>query len=144
MIKTLLSSTVTALTITGINIAFTQPSSAQSDDFIGFYCGIRENTPITLYHGPVGVRGTTREFPIILWEKNGFSSSYQPQTRCEQVSNRFQSLYQSGELLASRISHGEKNGFPIICVIDEQRNCKLNLNFIILSGVIAPVRYMIM
>lgn len=52
--------------------------------------------------------------PIIIWKRQDFSgNNYPPQTRCEEVSPRFQQAYDSGSF--KYITHGEMNGQPVIC-----------------------------
>jgi hypothetical protein len=54
------------------------------------------------------------DVPIVVWSSEEFSSSgFNPQTRCQQVSARFQSLYRSGQL--KYITAGTINKLPVVC-----------------------------
>lgn len=54
------------------------------------------------------------EVPVIRWVSNYFSSSgYDPLTRCQMVSARFQSYYSQGIL--NYLTTGVMNGQPVIC-----------------------------
>lgn len=77
---------IASLTALGVTATFNQPSHAQSTSF---YCGTTSgNVPTTLARTPSGER------EVIRWVSRYFSGSgYNPQTRCEEVSSRFQTNY---------------------------------------------------
>lgn len=52
--------------------------------------------------------------PIVIWKRQDFSgNNYPPETRCQEVSPRFQQAYDSGSF--KYITHGEMNSQPVIC-----------------------------
>ena len=58
---------------------------------------------------------------LILWKSEHFGA-WQPQSRCETVSPKFQTFYQDGRL--RYLTHGEINGYPVICaVMSEDESC---------------------
>ena len=91
-----------AITISACN---TQPSSEK----ISFYCGINNGVPRTIAKTPRG------EVSVISWVSNfGAEVGYTPQTRCEEVSNRFGQYYDKGIL--NYITTGRKNNHDVVCV----------------------------
>ena len=105
---------IASLTVLDVTATFNQPSYAQSTTF---YCGTSGNVPTTLARTP---SGDTKE--VIRWVSPHFSGSgYNPQTRCEQVSGRFQSNYNKGHL--DFITAGYLNGLPAICAGDGTSPC---------------------
>ena len=50
---------------------------------------------------------------MIRWVSSNWGSSWTPMSRCQAVSKQFQIAYESGNL--EFITHGQKNGYPIIC-----------------------------
>ncbi len=52
--------------------------------------------------------------PIVVWKRQDFSGNdYPPETRCQEVSPRFQQAYDNGSF--KYITHGEMNDQPVIC-----------------------------
>jgi hypothetical protein len=85
--------------------AFNQPSQAQSTTFV---CGVSQGKPATLALTPRG------SIPVIVWVSEYFSrAGFDPQTRCEDVSNRFQNFYSQGAL--NFITAGIVNGQQVVC-----------------------------
>jgi hypothetical protein len=101
-----LSTILTFITLTmGLGIVQSQPTYAQSTTFV---CGVSEGKPATVAATPRG------NIPIILWVSNKFTGAgYNPQRRCEEVSPRFQKLYDQGAL--TFITAGYLNRQPVIC-----------------------------
>jgi hypothetical protein len=92
-----------------ITLTNAQPSYAGGTSF---YCGWSAGYPATLADTP---RGTVA---IIRWSSEHFSDSgYDSQTRCNIVSNKFQSFYNSGAL--NFITAGVVRGLPVICATGE-------------------------
>ena len=59
---------------------------------------------------------------VVRWSTQ-FFTSYSPQTRCQQVSPRFQEAYESGTL--GLITNGKMNGQSVICTaIEPEGECK--------------------
>lgn len=55
-----------------------------------------------------------KQVPIILWKSGAFSSDgWSPEKRCQEVSQRFNNLHQSGAL--KYLTTGRTNGMPVIC-----------------------------
>ncbi len=105
---------IASLTAIGMTAAFDRPSFAQSTSF---FCGMSGNVPTTLARTS---SGETRE--VIRWVSYHFTDSgYDPQTRCEQVSNRFQTIHQRGYL--DFITAGYLNGMPAICAGNGSSPC---------------------
>jgi hypothetical protein len=76
---------------------------------INFSCEIRGNVPTTLAQTPRG------KIPVIRWVSNYFSQSgFDPQKRCEEVTERFQNYSNQGVL--SYITTGIENNQEVICV----------------------------
>lgn len=58
---------------------------------------------------------------LIFWKSEHFAA-WQPQSRCETVSPKFQTFYRDGRL--RYLTHGTIDGYPVICaVIDEDETC---------------------
>ncbi len=72
-----------------------------------FMCATWRDVPTTVAQTASGI------VPIIRWTSSYFKS-YDPQSRCEIVSQKFQQSYQAGTL--KYITTGRKNGQNIICV----------------------------
>jgi hypothetical protein len=105
---------IASLTALGMTAIFDRPSFAQSTTF---FCGMSGNVPTTLARM---ANGETRE--VIRWVSYHFSDSgYDPQTRCEQVSSRFQTNYDRGYL--DFITAGYLNGLPAICAGNGSSPC---------------------
>lgn len=86
-------------------IITSQRSQAQSTTF---FCGVSQGQPATIAQTPRG------NIPVIVWVSKHFSrSGFNPQTRCEDVSSRFQSFYSQGAL--NFITAGIVNGQPVVC-----------------------------
>jgi hypothetical protein len=121
MVNTLLSAPVVRViafgtTLPTIAIAFgaatfiSQPSKAQSTTF---FCGTSNGIPATLARTPRG------EVPMILWNSSTIGESGDaPQERCEEVSKRLQTYYNSGKL--KYITTGKRNDQLVVCVAQEE------------------------
>ncbi len=89
----------------GVTTTINKPSQAQSTTF---YCGVSAGIPSTLANTP---RGTV---VVIRWVSQHFSrAGYDPTTRCQEVSSRFQRHYNQGNL--NFITAGYLNNQPAIC-----------------------------
>jgi hypothetical protein len=94
----------------GVATFISQPSKAQSTTF---FCGTSNGIPATLARTPRG------EVPMILWNSSTLGDSGDsPQKRCEEVSQRLQTYYNSGKL--KYITTGRKNGQLVVCVAQEE------------------------
>jgi hypothetical protein len=97
-----------AVMVTGIAMALVQaPERAVAQN--KFYCGTYSSVPATLTTSRSG-----KVVPIILWKSNTFSSDgWSPERRCQDVSQRFNTLHSQGSL--EYLSTGRMNGMPVIC-----------------------------
>ncbi len=91
----------------GTATAISQPSPAQSKPDHTFFCSNRNAIPETRFRIPGG------SSPMIRWVSGNWGSSWTPIARCKAVSKQFQIAYESGNL--EFITHGQKQGYPIIC-----------------------------
>lgn len=74
-----------------------------------FYCGSYSGVPATLTTARSG-----KTVPIILWKSHNFTSDgWSPERRCQDVSQRFNTLHSQGAL--QYLSTGRMNGMPVIC-----------------------------
>ncbi|MBP0028436.1 COP23 domain-containing protein [Roseofilum reptotaenium CS-1145] len=103
-----LKSTVTALILSLLAVGAT--AQIKSNQTQTFACGAsRDGIPTTLALVPRG------NIPIIRWVSEYFTPfGYDPQTRCEQVSNRLQTYQEQG--IANFITTGIQDGLDVICV----------------------------
>jgi hypothetical protein len=85
-----------------------------------FFCGDSNGIPATIVHSP-----KHGDVPIIEWVSNYFADSgYDPQTRCSQVSARFQEYSDRGEL--KYLTTGRINRESVICATAaKDRPCNL-------------------
>lgn len=73
-----------------------------------FVCGSWQGTPATLAQTANG------NVPVILWKSDYFTGSgYDPQTRCQIISEKFQQYYSDGRL--KYLTTGRENGMNVIC-----------------------------
>jgi Circadian oscillating protein COP23 len=82
-----------------------------------FACGIYDGAFATIAKTKNG------DVPIVIWNSERFSKAgFTPQIRCKQVSNRFETLYRSGQL--KHITAGTLNKMPAICATKQTSgNC---------------------
>lgn len=74
-----------------------------------FFCGLYQGHPATV------VRTISRgNIPLILWVDDSFPEPWNPQSRCEEISARFQRFYENGTL--SYLRSAITNGQPALCV----------------------------
>ncbi len=109
-----LLATVITLAATVITSPFVVNSStsAKSASTTNFICGTWQGVPATLAMTP-----KQETIPVIRWDSRHFSNAgYNPRTRCQLVSNRFQYFYESGQL--NYITTGLINRMPVVCVTD--------------------------
>ncbi|AMW28414.1 COP23 domain-containing protein [Arthrospira platensis] len=77
-----------------------------------FFCGRSDDDVPTTF-----VRNSRGTFPVIRWVSLVFNQAgYVPQTRCRQVSSKFQEFYERG--LLNYVTTGTVNRQPVICVSD--------------------------
>ncbi len=100
--------------------------SSYAQNATQFFCGASVTNgvliPTTLARTPRG------DVPVIRWVSTYFSvSGYDPQTRCEQVSARFQLYHQRGSL--QYLTTGRMNTMPVICTTTAQGGSCQNLLF---------------
>ncbi|MDL5045181.1 COP23 domain-containing protein [Oscillatoria amoena NRMC-F 0135] len=101
--------------LTGLGAVASQPSYAQS---IQFSCVMDRGLPTTVARNTA----TGNSLPVVRWYSEYFSGSgYDPVTRCQQVSGRFQSARNSGRL--NYITAGVVNGLPVVCATNAGGRC---------------------
>ncbi|MBW4497421.1 MAG: COP23 domain-containing protein [Oscillatoria princeps RMCB-10] len=89
-------------------VTISQPTYGEGTSF---FCGACDGVPITFARTAKGY------ISVIRWVSEHFSNSgYTPQKRCQEVSARFQTYYNSGTL--NYITAGRMNGQPVVCVAD--------------------------
>jgi hypothetical protein len=99
------------LTVASIALGAVTISQPTYGEGTSFFCGACDGVPITFARTAKGY------IPVIRWVSEQFSSSgYTPQKRCQEVSARFQTYYNSGTL--NYITAGRMNGQPVVCVAD--------------------------
>ncbi len=99
--------TLAAIAVVSSNIGFV-PASQALTAATSFVCGTSNGKPATVARTKKG------DVPIVVWSSEEFSGSgFNPQTRCQQVSARFQSMYRSGQL--KYITTGTINNLPVVC-----------------------------
>lgn len=75
-----------------------------------FYCGVSEDGVPTTF-----VKNGRGTFPVVRWVSRVFDDAgYVPETRCRQVSSKFQQFYERG--LLNYVTTGRVNHQPVICV----------------------------
>ncbi|NER36674.1 MAG: hypothetical protein F6J93_22270 [Oscillatoria sp. SIO1A7] len=85
-----------------------------------FTCVRSNGVPTTM------ARTSRGNIPMIRWVSSYFSNSgYDPQTRCEEVSGRFQTYQENGRL--KYVGVAELNGYPILCVAEQMPGSCLNV-----------------
>ncbi len=97
----------------GTATALTPPSRAQNNTGAGFYCGTSNGEPATIVK-----TATQGEVPLIVWAYSGFGSEFSPEKRCQIVSQRFQSYYETGGL--DFITTQRIRGYDTVCVARAQ------------------------
>jgi hypothetical protein len=96
-------------------ISLGKPSQAQYQPQRNIYTCLERNGKSTT------VVDTRRgRIELIVWQSNFFQGSgWDPQSRCEEVSSRFQQFSDTGEL--RYVTTGKINGYNVICVADSER-----------------------
>ncbi|MEM8779839.1 MAG: COP23 domain-containing protein [Cyanobacteria bacterium P01_G01_bin.49] len=113
MIKFNLLATVATLAATTIISPFVVESPTQAKTLgANFVCGTWEGVPTTFVMTP-----NQDTVPVLVWDSKHFSNSgYDPYTRCQLVSSRFQYFHDSGQL--NYLTTGLMNRMPVVCVTD--------------------------
>jgi hypothetical protein len=95
-----------------------RPSHAEDKSATRFFCG-HSRHPKTGASIPTTFAQTKRgPVAVVRWQSAYFSqSNFTPLKRCQAVSQRFETFYQSGEL--AYLTAGEMNNQKVICVSDE-------------------------
>lgn len=99
---TLLVLSTLGTTISGISPIWAQTPKPETN----FFCGQVDGIPATIANTPRG------EVVMIKWTQD--MGAYNPQLRCQMVSQRFQSFYASKSLRF--LTSGKMNGQRVICV----------------------------
>jgi hypothetical protein len=105
----LASLSVTLFSTLGSVVSPAQSAQAQA---IKFTCDTSGDVPATV------VRIQRGNIALIQWKRTIGGGDFDPITRCNQVSNRFQSFHERKQLRF--LTTGRRNGENIICVADER------------------------
>ena len=102
--------------------ASNRPSQAQSRQFT---CASRDNYPVTVVRHPT--RGSVA---LIVWTNTSqISSTWTPEKRCQEVSDRFQKLQNQGQL--GTLKTGTVNGQYVICGVRTNQGSCNNKNVLL-------------
>ncbi|WP_017295727.1 COP23 domain-containing protein [Geminocystis herdmanii] len=102
--------TVSALALGSI---FSPPVLSQQRKF---FCGTDKGVPATMVS-----TGNNQNVAIIRWVSGAFNDAgYDNKTRCEMISNRFQSFSDKGSLKVITTGRHPSNGLPIICALKDK------------------------
>lgn len=116
MLRKVLGVLAGAACLTGLGAVLSAPSYAQP---VQFSCVMgSDGLPTTI------ARNVTsgRTLPVVRWYSEYFSGSgYDPMTRCQQVSSRFQTARNSGRL--NYVTAGIVNGLPVVCATNPGGRC---------------------
>ncbi|MGJ5628283.1 COP23 domain-containing protein [Nostoc sp. CALU 1950] len=115
--------------LSGLGAVFNTPSYAAS---IQFSC---DTTSSELPATKATNTATGASLSVVRWYSEYFTGSgYDPVTRCQQVSARFQQAHNNGSL--DYITAGVVNGMPVICAATPGGSCNTrNLLFTLKRGV---------
>ncbi|MDJ0599431.1 MAG: COP23 domain-containing protein [Crocosphaera sp.] len=130
MMKINLLATVTAVSATLTLSNFGLNSSMQAKNVgTNFLCQSWQGVPATLAQTP-----DEASVPVLMWESDYFSNSgYDPTTRCQLVSGRFQYFYNNGQL--KYMTTGRMNRMPVVCVTQTKGGSCEGLLFTLKPGV---------
>ncbi|MDJ1181603.1 COP23 domain-containing protein [Roseofilum casamattae] len=104
-----------AALLTGLGAVISQPSYAQT---VRFSCVMSAGLPTTIATNTIN----GNSIAVVRWYSEYFAASgYDPVTRCQQVSGRFQSARDSGRL--DYITAGIVNGLPVVCATTAGGRC---------------------
>lgn len=100
----------------GLVAILPQSTSAQFTPKNKFFCGTSNGQPVTL------VRSSKRDVPLIRWTDNSFPLPWNPQQRCEEISQRLQRFYDNKVLdyVAAKMWRGQ----PVLCITDGRGKCR--------------------
>ena len=112
--KKLIAFALIATGLLAVGLSANHPATAQKVQ-ARFYCGQSYNTEAKKIMPTTFVATSTRAEPIALirW-KAGFGA-YTPQMRCDQVSQKFHTAWQSGNLKSIAAGTDKASGQGIIC-----------------------------
>ena len=108
-LKPLLFRCASILSIASTIVIGAQSSEAQ---FGNYYCGTSDGLPTTIYQSPEGQKN-----PLIRW-KTTLGQKWDPQTRCEEVSQRF--IRFDGENTLAFLTTGTVRNMPVVCAVRQQ------------------------
>lgn len=100
-----------ALTVSS-TLVCANPAHSQGSTFS---CDLSSGTPATVVQSPE--HGTVK---IIEWKTTEFGSEFDPKSRCEIVSEKFQKYAKAGTL--KYFTTGSVDGAPIICAVASQNS----------------------
>lgn len=91
------------------NAAMQQAMTVLSAQSTTYVCGTEGGVPATIAQTAEGNK------PLILWKSTYFSQDgWPPETRCNEVTQRFQEYKDQG--LLTNVTTGKINGMPVVCL----------------------------
>jgi hypothetical protein len=128
MLRKSISIAVGTVLLSGLGALVVQPSYSQPAVIFECYANDGSGYPTTM------ARSAKGQISVVRWYSEYFSGSgYDPITRCQEVSGRFQSAYNSGRL--DYITAGYVNGYPVVCATTAGGSCNEgNLLFTLKKG----------
>ena len=106
-------SVIALLTATALGLTMSACNSNSTSEKITFSCESRKGVPTTVAQSPRG------DIPVIRWVSDfGSEVGYDPQKRCDEVSNRFQKYYNKGVL--NFVTTGRQNNQNIVCISSDK------------------------
>jgi hypothetical protein len=103
---------LTLLTVSGLSVAFNQPSVAQQKRF---FCGTSKDVQGRTFPATYAYTPGQGNVPMFLWVSDALSGSgLSPAQRCQEVATRFQRHYENKTLRFIRT--GAVKGYPVVCI----------------------------
>jgi hypothetical protein len=100
----------------GVVATLPQSTAAQLIPKNRFFCGTSNGQPTTL------MRGSKRNVPLIRWTDASFPEPWNPQRRCEEISQRLQRFHDNQVL--SYMGAKMLGGQPVLCLTDDRGQCR--------------------
>ncbi len=119
-----ISTLTAATTLTAIDATVAQTNQKNTAQFV---CSSSDGVPATVAQTANG------EVPIILWSSDYFDSAgHTAESRCQEVSNRFQTYYENGSL--KFMTTGRMNRQNVVCVAERENGPCSGLLFTLKPG----------
>jgi len=100
----------------GVVATLPQSTAAQLLPKNKFFCGTSNGQPATI------MRGSRRNVPLIRWTDSSFPPPWNPQQRCEEISQRLQRFHDNKVLnyLGAKMWRDQ----PVLCITDDRGQCR--------------------